>query len=96
MQWKDTLFVSFENVYFFHLLTRFFSVGFLLLHQLWNQVELQQLFLGALKCGWVTPLFRDETIYTHHFVQHFFESQKGDNKKISKVKETFNFVIQNR
>lgn len=61
-----------------------------------NQSETQQLFLNSLKCGWVLSLFRDEVLYTHTFVQQYFETHKGYNRRISEVKEAFNFVIQKR
>lgn len=52
------------------------------------------MFVNALKCGWVTPLFRDEVLQTHQFVQQYFEMHKGDNKRISKVKDAYNYVLQ--
>lgn len=72
------------------------SVGFLLIHQFLNQQDTHQLFTSALKCGWVTTLFRDEILHTHQFVQQYFETHKGYNKRISEVKEAYNFVLQKR
>ena len=68
-------------------------VGFLLIHQFLNQQETQRLFMSALKYGWVIVLFRDEILHTHQFVQQYFETHKGYNKRISEVKDTFNHVI---
>lgn len=72
----------------------FLSDGFLLVHQSLNQAQNYELFTKALQCGWVTTLFRDEVINTHSFVQQFFESVKGYNKKVSDVKEAYNYVVQ--
>jgi hypothetical protein len=70
--------------------------GFLLIHQYLNQPTTQDLFTKALHCGWVTTLFRDEVLHTHSFVQQYFESHKGYNKRVSEVKDAYNWVLQNR
>lgn len=72
---------------------RYIIFGFLLIHQFLNQQETQRLFMSALKYGWVIVLFRDEILHTHQFVQQYFETHKGYNKRISEVKDTFNHVI---
>ncbi|XP_027196492.2 nck associated protein 1 Hem [Dermatophagoides pteronyssinus] len=72
---------------------RYIIFGFLLIHQFLNQQETQRLFMSALKNGWVIVLFRDEILHTHQFVQQYFETHKGYNKRISEVKDTFNHVI---
>ncbi|KPM08243.1 hypothetical protein QR98_0067590 [Sarcoptes scabiei] len=69
------------------------ELGFLLIHQFLNQSDTQLLFISALKYGWVIALFRDEVLHTHQFVQQYFETHKGYNKRISEVKEAFNHVI---
>jgi NCK-associated protein 1 len=49
---------------------------------------------SLLTAGWVIPLFRDEVLYIHSFVQPFFESIKGYGKKVSEVKEAYNVALQ--
>lgn len=72
----------------------FLSVGFLLIHQYLTQPIAQDLFSKALHCGWVTTIFRDEVLHTHSFVQQFFDTFKGYNKKVTEVKEAYNWVLQ--
>ncbi|RWS03999.1 membrane-associated protein Hem-like protein [Dinothrombium tinctorium] len=73
---------------------RYIIFGFLLVHQSLNNPQALDLFTKALQCGWVTTLFRDEVIYTHSFVQQFFDSIKGYNKRVSDVKEAYQYVLQ--
>lgn len=76
-------------------LEKWITFGFMLVHQhLSNQPVALDLFNKSLQCGWCISLFRDEVIYTHQFVQTFFESVKGQNKRISEVKEAYNIVSQ--
>lgn len=49
--------------------------------------------MKALQCGWVTTLFRDEVIQTHSFIQQYFEGLKGYSKRVSDVKDAYNWVI---
>lgn len=67
-----------------------------MIHQFLGQQDTLQLFMNALRCGWVTTLFRDEILHTHQFVQQYFETHKGYNKRISEVKDAYNFVLQKR
>ncbi|CAG2114634.1 unnamed protein product [Medioppia subpectinata] len=73
---------------------RYIIYGFLLIHQYLNQAITQDLFTKALHCGWVTTLFRDEVLHTHTFIQQYFESHKGYNKRVSEVKDAYNWVLQ--
>ncbi|CAG2161911.1 unnamed protein product [Oppiella nova] len=73
---------------------RYIIYGFLLIHQYLNQAITQDLFTKALHCGWVTTLFRDEVLHTHAFIQQYFESHKGYNKRVSEVKDAYNWVLQ--
>lgn len=68
-------------------------VGFLLIHKSLEQPNAHSLFQKSLQCGWVTTLFRDEVIHTHAFVQQFFESFKGYAKRVSDVKDAYNWVL---
>ena len=74
---------------------RYVIFGFLLSHQSLQHPNAQDLFQKALQCGWVTTLFRDEVLLTHAFVQQFFESFKGYNKRVSDVKEAHSWVLTN-
>ncbi|GIY87428.1 hypothetical protein CEXT_324712 [Caerostris extrusa] len=74
---------------------RWIIFGFILIHQYLSQPPAQELFQSALHGGWVHTLFRDEVLQTHLYIQQFFESIKGYNKRVSEVKECFNFAVQN-
>ncbi|RWS27679.1 membrane-associated protein Hem-like protein, partial [Leptotrombidium deliense] len=73
---------------------RYIIFGFLLIHHSLTQPSAHDLFSKALQCGWVTTLFRDEVIYTHAFIQQFFESVKGYNKRVADVKDAYQWVLQ--
>ncbi|CAL1265063.1 unnamed protein product [Larinioides sclopetarius] len=74
---------------------RWIIFGFILIHQYLSQPPAQELFQSALHGGWVHTLFRDEVLQTHLYIQQFFESIKGYNKRVSEVKECFNYAVQN-
>jgi hypothetical protein len=40
-----------------------------------------------------TLSIRDEIIYTHSYIQAFFETIKGYSKKVSEVKEAYNVAV---
>ncbi|GFV82976.1 membrane-associated protein Hem [Trichonephila clavipes] len=77
------------------IMERWIIFGFILIHQYLSQPPAQELFQSALHGGWVHTLFRDEVLQTHLYIQQFFESIKGYNKRVSEVKESFNYAIQN-
>lgn len=74
---------------------RYIIFGFMLTHQSLNEQQSNELFFKALQNGWVTTLFRDEVIMTHAFVQQFFEGIKGYSKRVSDVKDAYNYSLQN-
>ena len=41
------------------------------------------------------PLFRDEVLYIHNYIQVFFESIKGYGKKVTEIKDCYNNALQN-
>ena len=49
----------------------------------------------ALNSSWTIVLYRDEVIYTHSYIQTFFESIKGYSKKVGEVKECYNIAVAN-
>lgn len=53
-----------------------------------------KLWLSAIESNWSVSLFRDETIAIHSFIQSFFDTLKGYNKRISEVKEAYIFANQ--
>lgn len=74
---------------------RWIIFGFSVCHPilLTNQTA-NELWTLALSSGWVLPLFRDEVLYIHAYVQTFFESMKGYSKKVSEVKDCYNNAVQ--
>lgn len=82
------------------------TVGFLLCHQTLqpqpsNQQQHNQdgnvahkLWIAALESNWSIALFRDETVAIHSFVQSFFDTLKGYNKRVSEVKEAYTHATQ--
>lgn len=74
---------------------RYLYFGFLLIHPCLQQSAASDLFIKCLQCGWVTTVFRDEVIQTHAFAQQFFEGIKGYNKKVSDVKDAYNWISSN-
>lgn len=73
---------------------RWIIFGFILIHQYLSQPPAQELFQSALHGGYVHTLFRDEVLQTHAYIQSFFESIKGYNKRVSEVKDCYNHAIQ--
>jgi len=54
-----------------------------------------EMWLSALRSSWVVTLFRDEVLYTHAYIISFFDTIKGYNKRISEVKDAYNYAVQN-
>ena len=54
-----------------------------------------ELWILALSSGWVVPLFRDEVVYIHAYVQTFFESIKGYGKKVRSLNNKTNLRVVN-
>lgn len=52
------------------------------------------MWISALESSWVIPLFRDEVVYIHSYIQQFFETVKGYSKRISEVKDCYNQSVQ--
>lgn len=74
---------------------RYLFFGFLLIHTCLQQPAAQDLFQKSLQCGWVTSIFRDEVIHTHAFAQSFFEGFKGYHKRVTDVKDAYNWIVSN-
>lgn len=70
-----------------------FLDGFTLCHQFLAQPAAANLWTSALQSGWVMPLFRDEVIYFHSYIQTFFDNIKGYGKRVNEVKECFNSAV---
>ena len=73
---------------------RWIILGFAICHPILQDPTANELWNQALTSGWVLPLFRDEVLYTHNFIQVFFESIKGYSKKVNEVKDCYNKAIQ--
>jgi NCK-associated protein 1 len=71
------------------------SDGFTLCHQFLAQPVAVSLWINALQSGWVLPLFRDEVICFHSYIQTFFDGIKGYGKRVTEVKECFNLAVLN-
>ena len=52
---------------------RWIILGFAICHPILQDPTANELWNQALSSGWVLPLFRDEVLYTHNFIQVFFE-----------------------
>ena len=74
---------------------RWIVFGFMLCHTFLSHQPAMDLWTLALHSSWTTVLFRDEIIYTHSYIQAFFESIKGYGKKVNEVKECYNAAVTN-
>jgi NCK-associated protein 1 len=74
-------------------LERWIVFGFMLCHTFLSHQPAMELWSLALHSSWTTVLFRDEIIYTHSYIQTFFETIKGYSKKVSEVKEAYNVAV---
>ena len=72
---------------------RWIVFGFMLCHSFLSQQHAMDLWTLALNSSWTTVLYRDEIIYTHSYVQTYFESIRGYNKRVNEVKECYNVAI---
>ena len=70
-------------------LEKWIVYGFLLCHTFLSHEAAMELWSLALNSSWTTVLYRDEVIYTHSYVQTYFESIKGYGKKVTEVKECY-------
>ena len=70
-----------------------FAVGFTLCHQFLAQPVAVNLWTSALQSGWVLPLFRDEVIHIHSYIQAYFDSIKGYGKRVNEIKDCFNHAV---
>lgn len=73
---------------------RWVIFGFMLCHQALQQEQGCKMWIGALESSWVIPLFRDEVVYIHSYIQNYFDSIKGYGKRASEVKDCYNQAIQ--
>ena len=69
---------------------RWIVFGFMLCHTFLSHEAANDLWTLALNSSWCTVLYRDEIIYTHSYVQTYFESIKGYSKKVNEIKECYN------
>ena len=72
---------------------RWIVFGFMLCHSFLSQQPAMDLWTLALNSSWTTVLYRDEIIYTHSYVQTYFESIRGYNKRVNEAKECYNVAI---
>ncbi|CAL8105746.1 unnamed protein product [Orchesella dallaii] len=79
------------------IMERWIIFGFMLCHQFLNNqhTEADEMWLSALKSSWVITLFRDEVLHIHTDMISYFDGIKGFGKRISEVKEAFNFAVNN-
>ena len=68
-------------------LEKWIVYGFMLCHTFLSHEAAMELWSLALNSSWCTVLYRDEVVYTHSYVQTYFESIKGYGKKVAGVKE---------
>ncbi|XP_018322242.1 membrane-associated protein Hem [Agrilus planipennis] len=73
---------------------RWIIFGFLLCHQGLQQDHLNKMWVSALESSWVIPLFRDEVVHIHSYIQSYFESLKGYSKRVSEVKDCYSQAVQ--
>ncbi|KAK4882050.1 hypothetical protein RN001_005369 [Aquatica leii] len=73
---------------------RWIIFGFILCHQGLQQEHFNKMWVSALESSWVIPLFRDEVVYIHSYVQTFFETLKGYGKRVSEVKDCYSQAVQ--
>lgn len=77
------------------ILDKWIIFGLLLNHQMFAQYpEVIKMWLTALESSWVIPLFRDEVIQIHQYIQNTFDGIKGYSKRISEVKDAYNTAVQ--
>ena len=74
---------------------RWIVFGFMLCHTFLSHQPAMDLWTLALHSSWTTVLFRDEIIYTHSYIQTYFESIKGYSKKVAEVKDCYNVAVAN-
>ena len=67
--------------------------GFMLCHTFLSHEAANDLWTLALNSSWTTVLYRDEVIYTHQYVQTYFEGIKGYGKKVGEIKECYNNAV---
>jgi NCK-associated protein 1 len=73
---------------------RWVVIGLTLVHQAIGQPVLSDLWQQALQSGVTTCLFRDEVILTHQYIQSFFETIKGYNKRSTELKDFYTEALQ--
>lgn len=74
-------------------LEKWIVFGFMLCHTFLSHEDAMDLWSLALNSSWTTVLYRDEVIYTHSYVQTYFESIKGYGKKVAEVKDCYNTAL---
>ncbi|KAF5295542.1 hypothetical protein FQR65_LT10405 [Abscondita terminalis] len=73
---------------------RWVIFGLILCHQGLQQEPFNKMWVSALESSWVIPLFRDEVVYIHSYVQTFFETLKGYGKRVSEIKDCCTHAVQ--
>ena len=53
-----------------------------------------ELWSQAMHTSWIMTLFRDEVIHVHYYLQVYFESVKGLNKRVSEIKDSYVVALQ--
>ncbi|XP_033101445.1 nck-associated protein 1-like isoform X1 [Anneissia japonica] len=74
---------------------RWIILGFMVCPNLLNQPRAVNLWKPALQGGYCITLFRDEVLTFHKYIEVFFDSIKGYNKKAAEVKECSIHALHN-
>ncbi|OQV13186.1 Membrane-associated protein Hem [Hypsibius exemplaris] len=74
---------------------RWIIIGFTLCHTSLNQPVAMELWSQALHTCWIMTLFRDEVIAVQHYLQTYFESIKGLNKRVTELRDSYIYAQQN-
>ncbi|XP_065156811.1 LOW QUALITY PROTEIN: membrane-associated protein Hem [Atheta coriaria] len=68
--------------------------GLALLPQNIQEKNYHDMWVGALESLWVIPLFRDEVIYIHPYIQQYLEGVKGMSKRLAELKDCQSSAFQ--
>ena len=70
-------------------------LGFIVCHTSLTNPNAIKLWTMALQSGWVFTLFRDEVIFIHKEIKHFFTTIKGYRPQVKQVQECYDHAIHN-
>ncbi|CAD7081544.1 unnamed protein product [Hermetia illucens] len=89
----DTLSCEYVSL---EIMDRWVIFGLLLNHQMLGSEhpDVTKMWLSALESSWVIPLFRDEVLQIHQYIQNTFDGIKGYGKRINEVKDAHNIAVQ--